>query len=49
MAPTTDIGKNHDIIDREIQNRESAKIGRDPYKLNDTMPTLNDRNHHRSI
>lgn len=31
MAPTTDIGRNHDIIDKEMQNRESLKYGKDPY------------------
>ena len=49
MAPTTDIGRNHESIDRDIQNRESSKIGKNPYDLIDTMPKLNDVNHHRLI
>jgi len=41
MAPTTDIGRNHEVIDKEIQNRESLKYGQqEPY--NASMPKLND-------
>ena len=48
MAPTTDIGKNHEIIDREIQNRESLKYGKNPYMYANMLPKLNDINHHRT-
>lgn len=48
MAPTTDIGGNHDIIDREIKNRESLKYGQNPYNYGSMMPMLNDINHHRT-
>jgi len=27
MAPTTDQGRNHQIIDSDIRNRESVKYG----------------------
>jgi hypothetical protein len=49
MAPTTDGGKNHDIIDKEIQNRESLKYGNNPYDISNFMPKLNDIRHHKEV
>jgi hypothetical protein len=48
MAPTTDIGKHHEVIDREIQNRESLKYGSTPYMNANLLPKLNDLSHHRT-
>lgn len=35
LAPTTDMGRHHDIIEHELKNRESKKIG-----LNDSLNDL---------
>jgi hypothetical protein len=51
MAPTTAFGRHHEIIDKDIQNRESSKIG----KLQNTEDSknltmkLNDLRHHKNI
>jgi hypothetical protein len=47
MVPTTDQGKNHRIIDHDIQLRESTKYGNALKEYDVAMPKLNDVNHHK--
>ena len=49
MAPTTDMGGNHQIIDYDIQHRESLKYGSLAHSIDQSqlLPKLNDISYHR--
>lgn len=38
LAPTTEMGRNHDLVEHELANRESKKIG-----LNDSLKDIDAR------
>lgn len=50
MAPTTDLGRNHEVIDKDIRQRESMKYGNKalPVDYSSIIPRLNDINYHRA-
>lgn len=49
MAPTTDQGRNHEVIDENIRNGESQKYGdqASPDDYNRILSKLNDISYHR--
>ena len=49
MAPTTDMGNNHQMIDYDIQHRESLKYGNLASSTDQSqlLPKLNDISYHR--
>ena len=49
LVPTTDQGRNHQIVDHDIKQRESTKYGYAQKELEAMMmPKLNDVNYHKT-